>query len=448
MTDVPHGQMSALIEEVRQSRFPFVEDKVRIGAVTILAFFGFLLAWSIFAPLSTGAVVTGRVIVEGDKETLQHLEGGIVREILVKNGDKVLAGDPLLVMDPRPAEARVAEVKARQLAFAAQRNRLQAELDGLDAPDFSNLDTTGLNDAAVADILAAEERQFVMRRSLYARQEAAYVNAVTAAQEVYDNTSAQLQNIAGQLKLLDEEISDVDGLLAKGYAPKSRSLALKRAREGAASEQLGLMSQQEQQGQALLATRVELDKFRSERAQEIAKTIQAATVDLVALNAAVRLAEDQRSRAVMRAPRNGTVMNMKVNTVGGVLPAAAAAMELVPEGAQLVVTGQLQAKDAANIGPGLHARISVLAFKSRSTPTIEGKVLTVSPDIVKDERTGTDYYPITIGFDASSLANLEQGETLQPGYPVQVIVETAKQPVLLYLLQPLLSNFTNAFHER
>ncbi|GHF25562.1 HlyD family type I secretion periplasmic adaptor subunit [Kordiimonas sediminis] len=443
---IPQGEV---FDTVRSSKEPYITDKVRLGGIFAGAFFVFLILWSVFAPLATGSVVTGRVTVEGDRDILQHLEGGRVTAINVSNGQKVAAGTVLLELDTKMARARLRDVMARYVATAAKHQRLLNEYDGSDALSFSNLyESKQLSPEVVANILMLEQKQFEMRNALYLERDDALYQAIAAIEDVQKNLVKQLSNVTEQLRLLDEEIVDVDSLLAKGLAPKSRSLALKRTKETVLAQELSLKSQMAETSSRLADTRVERATFVSQYKQEIAAMIQEASVELESLIAARDLAIDEFERTSIVAPRDGFVMNIKPKTRGEVIERGETIMEIVPEGANLIISGELRAEDANRIEAGLPASITILAFKGRAAPTLKGRVKFVSPDVVTDEQTGMSYYPIQIVLEEESVSTLTAENELQPGLPAQVVVETAKQPIISYLLAPITSTIRNAFTEQ
>jgi HlyD family type I secretion membrane fusion protein len=248
--------------------------------------------------------------------------------------------------------------------------------------------------------------------------------------------------------LIEEEIEDVADLLEKGLAPKTRSLALRRQREALLAEELSLQSKYVEQKNRVNSAKVELENFLSRSRGEIAQQMQDTQVEMQSVSGALDLAVNQKERTVIKAERNGIVMNMQVKASGEVLQPGDTLFDFVPETSELVIDARLPADDAANITPGLPARITIAAFKGRNAPIVEGTVNRVSPDTLIDEKSGAPYYSVQIAFNSDSIAKLSANSKLQPGFPVQAIIETDSQPVIGYLLSPILTTVQNAFTER
>jgi HlyD family type I secretion membrane fusion protein len=439
---------NALMDLVLDTREPMVADWTRRGIITVCVFFGALLLWSAFAPLSTGAVVSGKVIVSGDRDVIEHLEGGIIKKVHVKNGERVQEGDVLVEIDPRQAEARLRDVQTRIFALHARLERLRDEWNSEKQLDLSNLKPEGVSSEAQAEILSLEYSQFQIRQSLVQTQENALTANIKDLQNIAVSLEEQKQKTSAQLKLIEEEIEDVGDLLEKGLAPKSRSLALRRQREALLAEELSIQSRFVEQQNRVNSAKVELENFRSTSRSDIAQQMQDTQIEMQSISGALDLAKNQHERTIITADKNGVVMNMQVKARGEVLQPGDALFDLVPEGSELVVNAQLSADDAANIVPGLPARITVAAFKGRNSPIVEGTVRDVSPDTLIDEQTGLSYYSVQIAFNSESLAGLSENSRLQPGFPVQAIIETDSQPIIGYLLSPILTTVRNAFTER
>ncbi|UTW55854.1 HlyD family type I secretion periplasmic adaptor subunit [Kordiimonas sp. SCSIO 12610] len=442
------SENTALMDLVLETREPMVSDWTQKGIITICIFFGALILWSIFAPLSTGAVVTGRVIVSGDRDVIEHLEGGIIKKVHVKNGTRVKAGDLLVEIDPKPAEARLRDVQTRIFALNARLERLRNEWNLEEKLDLSALKPQGVSATAQREILSLEASQFKIRQELFRTQEATLKANIKDLEDISASLGEQVTKTTAQLKLIEEEIADVNDLLQKGLAPKTRSLALRRQREALLADELSLQSQLVEQKNRVQSANVELQNFRTTTRGEIAQQMQDTQVEMQSIFGALDLAQNQKDRTSIRADKNGIVMNMQVKARGEVLQPGDALFDLVPEGSELVVDARLSASDAANIVPGLPAKVTIAAFKGRNAPIIEGTVRRVSPDTLLDEQSGLSYYSVQISFNSESLAGLSETSRLQPGFPVQAIIETDSQPVLGYLLSPILTTVRNAFTEQ
>lgn len=440
------AQADQLLTIIANDRTPQIEDLTRLGSFIVAAFFGALILWSVFAPLATGAVVMGQVTVEGNRKVVEHLEGGIIDQILASNGDLVEAGQVLAVMDVREARAQAQDLAVQVFNYNLKRVRLEAQLKGL-TPDFTAVARGTVNAVLAADLISGEQDQFFEQTGLYRRQVGALESTVVARQEILEGLNNMTPTMDAQIALLDEEIEGIEELLAKGFASKTRALALKRQRERLYAEKLGHMSQVVTARDELLASEVRLALTQSEYRENLAKELAAVRVDLEGRRAMLSVAVDQVARGDVKSPIAGLVMNARAGYPGEVLEPGSPLFDVVPADAQLIVSGRLQAADGSNIVPGLNARITVQAFKGRNAPQLQGTVLSVSPDALMDDRTGESFYDVKIAFTDDAIDSLAPNQQLQPGFPAQVVIETASQPIIAYLVTPILGTIERAFVE-
>lgn len=436
-----------LIYLIQNNRYPQIADLTKWGLITIFLFFGSLLAWSIFAPLATGAVVMGRISVEGDRTLIEHFEGGIVEALHVSNGQEVSAGTPLVDIKLTEVEARHTDLTTQLFSLQIRQARLRAEWADEESVDFSVVPQLGVSGPARDETIRLEQEQFRERRNLFQQQERAAQKTLAARRQIL----RQLQGIGGtmeeRLKLIDEEIAGVDQLLEQGLAAKTRLLALKRQREGVLGEQITHQSQIVTEQDRIQEAQLRLNELTSEYREDIASQLASLQIDVDARLALIAVTSDQLARAKIVSPEDGIVMNPAVRTVGEVIEPGTRVFDIVPQDAKLVVSARLMAQDGSNIVPGLPAKLTVMAFKGRNSPQLDGIVSNVSPDILTDEMTGEDYYTVTLDFSDQSLADLGANNRLQPGFPVQAVIQTASQPVMVYLISPILTTVRNAFVE-
>ena len=419
---------------------------IRIGiAILVVFFFGFG-GWATFAPLN-GAVVADAVVkVEGNRKSVQHLDGGIVKEIRVAEGDQVSAGDVLIALDDTQARAEHDVLKQQSGMLRAQQARLQAEATEQQIVDFpSDLLTDDESYAKMA--IAGQRREFETRRiSLSGQKEVFKSRIAELAQQISGNES-QLSAYDAQLRSVADEEASLSELLEKGLISRTRLLQLQRTEDGlkgqigstegaVATAQKTIEGYQEQIAQ--------LDR---DRLAEVSKDLNDTQTKLLDVTSRLVDATAVLARTQVRAPYSGTVVGLNVFGVGSVIQRGEKILDIVPGSPSLVVESRVRVQDISEVHPGMDAEIHLTAYDQRTTPVIRGKVDQISADRLTDERTGIPYYVATVKFDQPSL-EANPDIKLYPGMPATVMITTKERTALDYLLGPFLASFDNAFKER
>lgn len=409
-----------------------------IGLCIVLIVFGGFGLWALLAPLDSAALAPGVVMVKEHRKTVQHLEGGIVSEILVRDGQLVEQGQSLLVLDATQAKAELGILKGQYFSTRAMENRLAAERDSLATIEFSaDLDA---GDIRALEAIKNEELIFLARR-----------DDRLGETEVLEQRIVQLESrIQGLLALIsskdeivssyNEEVTDLTELLSEGFVNKQRLRELQRSRSRSVGEVADHRASVAQAEVQIGETRLQIlqlnKRFTTEVVDQLAET-QARVYDLRERISAI---QDRLRRTVITAPDAGIVLGMNTHTVGGVIRSGEPLLDIVPEAAELVVDARVAPMDIDRVTVGMEATIRFSAFKNATTPIIQGSVKNISADRLVDEQTGMPYY----------LARVEVSEEgkemlgsliLVPGMPAEVLIKTGERTLFEYLVQPA----TNAF---
>lgn len=413
---------------------------VTLGSLIIAVFFGGFLSWATLAPLDSAAIAQGTVAVEGNRKTIQHLEGGIVAEILARDGDTVAPGDVLVRLDATKSRATLDLLRGRASVARALEARLLAERDGLGAISFPTSLSEAEADSQAAEIRRGQEAIFAARRDALQGQTAILAQRVSQYEEEIRGIEGQIRSETRQIKLIDEELAGMRDLFAKGLAQKSKLLSLeRRAAEIEGSRSLHV-AQIARARQSIGETRLRITELRTSRANEVVEELRGVRSDLYDLEERLRAAEDVLRRTEVTAPIAGKVVASKVHTPGGVVAPAAAMMDIVPSDERLIVEARIDPQDIDVVHDGLEAQVRLTAFNQRNTLPVNGRVVSVSADHLVDEANGQTYY----------LARIQLPETtaeLQPGMPAEVMIVTGERTLLGYLLEPLFKSFGRAFRE-
>lgn len=418
---------------------PSSDRKARmIGFAIVLVTFGLFGGWAALAPLESAALAPGVVTVQSYRKTVQHLEGGIVKELHARDGDMVNAGDPLIVLDDTQIRAEYGMTRSQLVAAQAMEARLRAERDGAEQIDFSGMLENDSHRAVEAR--EGETQVFNARRGSRLGEVSVLQQRIGQLQEQIAGLRSMVATKASLQKSYQDEIGELTELLAEGYVDKQRLLEQQRRldmlRAEVADHQSEITKTKLQISETELQI-VQLNKdFNADVVGQLAE-VQTKVFDLQERMAAL---EDRLTRIVIRAPEDGMILGMKVHTIGGVVSPATPLLDIVPSISDLIVEAQVSPIDIDRVSVGKAADIRFSAFNSATTPVIKGVVRHVSADRLINEETGMPYYLARVALTeegARTLGSLK----LQPGMPAEVLINTGERTMLQYLMQPA----TNAF---
>jgi HlyD family type I secretion membrane fusion protein len=414
------------------------------AALAVLFFLGFG-SWAALAPLASATLAEGTIRVETHRKTVQHLEGGIVREILVREGDMVTAGQVLLRLDATQSGTAVALLRDQRDALLALEARLVAERDGLEDIPFPAELSKSAEFKTVA-LLEGQRNIFQARRhSLQAQAAILSQRAEQLGTEIRAN-KAQLVATEEQIRLIAEEIATVSDLLSRGLERKPRLLALQRQKstlEGMRGEQTAAIVKAEQ---AITETGLQAADLKTKRSAEVALELRETQSQLLEIGERLGLADNIAERTDVLAPVPGRVVNLTVHTPGGVIRPGESILDIVPQSDELVVEARIRPVDVDTVAVGQKAQVSLTAYKQRTTPRLDGRLVNLSADALTDADRRITYYEAEIKIDAAERAKLSAVK-LYPGMPAEVMIVTGERTLLDYLLQPLFDSFRRALRE-
>ncbi|MHB2166903.1 HlyD family type I secretion periplasmic adaptor subunit [Alsobacter sp. R-9] len=409
---------------------------VRAGAVVIVLTFGVFGGWSAVARLDAAVVAPGRITLETDRQLVQHLEGGIVAEILVTEDRRVEAGEVLVRIDPMASRA-AAEMARNQAASAeAEEARLIAEIER--SPTFvpPALLTARAGEPEVARALADQSRAFDDRRSARANEAAGINERIAQAERQIEGLNAQLASARSQVKSFTDEMARLRPLELQGLIQRPRIQGVERQRTEMEGRIGAFEAEVARLGRVIAEARLQVEGIDRRFVEEASARLVAVRRDLSDARERRRVAEDQLRRAEVRAPRSGRIVNRRISTVGAVVRPGEVMMEIVPEDDVLVVSARLSPIDITHVHPSLPAEVRLPAFKSRTTPIAVGEVRSISADALVDEATRQPYYAMQVSVRAASFPEGMRSR-LVPGMPADVVIATGERTVLDYLVQPL-----------
>lgn len=426
---------------------------IRVGALVAILFFVVGLGWAAFARLDAAASGEGQVTVSGNRRTVQHRDGGIVKAMAVRDGDHVTAGQVLFRLEGAEVAASERALAASVIDLLAQRARLEAEVAGraiVWPAEFAN--ATGDDRRLIA---RAQSLQLAQLRSRDASLAASDQVLRQQAAEVARQTSgfnAQAQASARQRASLAQQLESTKKLADEGYVSRNTVRAIERSiqqlegadadyssRSAAAREQIGQTSAQRVQ-------------TRRRQVEEAAASLRDTQFQLNEMQPKWAAAREQLARTEIRAPVSGTVVGLRVFTVGGVIQAGQPILDIVPDAAPLIVRANFAPGDIDGVVAGRPAEVKFLSLHDRGLPILTGTVHSISADSLRDEASGRSYFSAEIAVPHDQIARIAAvrgGDTgIRAGVPVAVMVPLRRRTALQYLLDPLTEAFSRSFHER
>lgn len=422
-----------------------------VGGVIILLFFGLFLGWAAFAPLDAGAYGHGQIAVSGNRQAVQHREGGVVSTLHVAEGDSVRRGQILLTLSSGELRATERGVAGQVFALLAQRARLVAERDGLAAipapPEFVDLPP---EDAALAEeSLRIQRLQFTARRSGRSTETGVLRQRIAQLNEQIAGYERQIESNLEQQRLIQDELQGMRSLAERGYAPQTRVRALERTAAQLDGELGSLRAQIARSREAVGETRLQMSGVTTEMAEDVADQLRQIDVQLNELRPRLAELRSQIARSEVRAPATGQVVGLTIFTQGGVIQPGQTLMEIVPDDASQIIVAQISPNDIDNLRPGQTTEVRFPGLRERNPPTIHGSVTRISADSFTVEETGVSYYRAEIVVPAAEMAKLGRAaNSLRPGAPVEVIILLRKRTALSYLLEPLTNNLWRSGSEQ
>ena len=419
---------------------------VRIGAVVVAVALGGFGAWAGLVPLTEGVVAVGTVAVEREHQTIQHLEGGIVETVHVHEGSAVEAGAVLVALQDTQARAERERLDTRAVGLRAELDRLQAERGEQDEIAFAAELIARRDEPEVAALLATQRDLFGVRRREYRGRIELLRHRIEQYEERIRGLAASRAAQEREQVLIARDVDILRGLHARQLGDEGTLIARQREAEQTAGRIGSLTAEMAAARVAIGETRQEMLQVEHTRHTDVADRLSEAQQEWYAVRERLVAVEDILHRTRIVAPQAGKVIGLTAHTVGGVIAPGEAILHLVPADTPLIVEGRIRPTDIDRVQAGQPARLRFSAFSARTTPTVQGRVERVSPDAFQDEATREAYYAARITVAEAEVAKL--GEvTLEPGMPVDVLVEGEQRTAWQYLTAPLVDIVEKAWVE-
>jgi HlyD family type I secretion membrane fusion protein len=416
---------------------------------------GFAL-WAGTAPLDGAVVASGSFVATGQNKLVQHLEGGIVREVLVRDGQMVEAGQPLIRLDETAARTKLRRLVLRQYRLEIMQARLESEMQ---ARDTFGLPATLEGTPSDPEIQAVFQRQTIelkVRRARQADEEQVLRKEIAGLEERIAGYEAQAKTMQQRLASFGEELKDKRTLLERQLARKTDVMAIQRAEAGLSGELGDLFGRLADSKERISRAEQQIAQLRSTTAQKVAEELRATETELDDVHEQIRAARDVMQRVEMRAPVRGIVVRLNHHTQGAVVAPGATVLELLPVNDELIIEARINPSDISHVHTGQSALVRLTALNQRITPMIEASVVYVSADTVaeQDARNADPAavrrhsYVARVSLDPADLRGKVEGFRPTPGMPADVYIRTGERTFFNYILRPLLDSLSRAFREQ
>src|SRR5215831_5876735 len=417
------------------------------AAVVVLVLVLGVGGWGATAVISGAVVAPGSLVVDSNVKKVQHPTGGIVGELRVRDGDHVHAGDVVVRLDETVTRANLAIVSKGLDELMARKARLEAERDGWETIVFPAQLVSAANDPERAAVMDSERKLFNLRKTARTGQKAQLRERIAQLQEETTGLTAQQNSKSKEIALVERELAGVRDLWNKNLVQLSRLTALEREATRLDGERGQLVAAAAQAKGKIAETAQQILQIDQDLASEVAKELREVDGKIGEFIERKVTAEDQLKRIDIRSPQGGTVFQLAVHTVGGVITAGDPIMLIVPEADNLSVEVKVNPQDIDQLQLNQKAILRFSAFNIRTTPEIEGVVTRISADTSTDQRTGQSYYTVRIAMAADQIERLGDVKLL-PGMPVEAFVQTGDRTMWSYLMKPLHDQFVRAFREK
>lgn len=421
------------------------------GVVLVAVAFGGFGTWAATAPLAAAVIAQGSFVATGRNKVVQHFEGGIIKELLVKEGDQVVENQPLVLLDETAAKAKKRELFLRRVRLEATAARLAAQSEAADTMTLPDFLGDLKDDQDVSSLVLTQQLNFKAQRLKLATELSLLRQNIKALEFRSEGYSRQKEAVLRQLALLKDEYETKRVLLTKGLLRATEVKALQRAIADAEGQIGRLEAEVAETGAQLLKEQQEIARAEDTYREEALDRLQSIQGERDAVREQFREADDVLRRATIVAPVSGTVVRTYYHTTGGVIESGKGIMEILPAGVPLIIEAKVPRNEIDSVKIGQTSSIRLVALNQRTTPVIYGDVIYVSADALEDSKANPannhDVYIARINVSSQELARV-RGFTPQPGMPAEVMIQTAERTFFSYLVKPITDSMSRAFAER
>lgn len=408
----------------------------RTGFAVAFLTFGVFGGWACLASIDGAVIAPGSIVVESDRKTVQHLEGGIVKDLKVTGAAHVEQGQVLLRLDSTQEQAREEMARSAVYSAIAEEARLQAEAEGSDKITFPSELMQKMSDPTAARAMGDQKRRFEERRAARKIEISILEERIGQSQRQIQGNTAQSKGARTQLDSITQEYNKLKPLADQGIVPFARVATLERSKADIEGRMGAYDADIARFGRTIDEARLQIDQVGQKVLEEATAKLTDTRAQLADAREKWRVTAEVLARTEVRAPRSGRIVNLKVHTIGAVIRPGDVLMEIVPDNDVLVVAAKVSSLDINHVQIGLPTEVRLPSFKARSTPIAVGEVLSIAADAVRDEATHQPYYEVKVSVEVTKFPDKVR-EKLKPGMVADVLISTGERTVLAYLTQPM-----------
>lgn len=419
---------------------------IKLGLAVVVLLLGGMGSWAVATKLAGAVIAPGTLVVENNVKKVQHPAGGVVKELRVKEGDKIAAGDLLILLDGTQVRANLDIILGSLDELAARKARLEAESEGTEQVTFPAELAARTHEPELKKILSGEQTLFTLRKAERIGQKGLLRERIAQLGKEVEGLTAQAAAKERETDLVAKELTGTQQLYRQGLMTLARLTDLERTAARLDGERAQLVASTAQAKGRIAEMELEIIQIDQKLRAEVGAQLADLRTKLSEFEERRTAARDQLDRLAITAPQSGTVHELAVHTIGGVVQAAESLMLIIPSATALAVDARIAPGEVDRLHAGQKVALRFSSFNQQMTPEIDGRLVRVSADVVEDERTGLSYYTARIDISADQLGRLGKVELL-PGMPVETFIVTEERTVLSYLLKPLSDQVLHAFRQ-
>lgn len=426
------------------------------GLAILVVWLGFFGVWAGIAPLNSAVVASGTFVATGQNKLVQHFEGGIIREIAVKDGDVVEANQVLVRMDDTAAKSKLRRLELKKYRLLAMKARLQAEMSASETIETPAAFSESEGDPEIKAILERQRAELRARRASLVSEESVLVKQIAGLEESIRGYQAQVQSTQERIALFAEELKDKNSLLGQQLVRKSDVLALRRSEAGLGGELGEYLGRIADSKERIAQANERIAQLHAAAFRDAIKELRETEADLDDVEEQIRAARDVVDRVEVRSPVRGVVVKKNFHTPGGVVAPGAVILELLPIGEERIIEAHVNPKDISHVSIGQEALVRLSALNQRITPMVGASVTYVSADTLSEQEkaetrpdgnTHREFYVVRVRLDQEDILRRMPDFIPTPGMPADVYIKTGERTFFEYIMKPVLDSFSRAFRE-
>ena len=425
---------------------PSIRRHIRLGVTVVVLLLGGMGSWAVATKLAGAVIAPGTLVVENNVKKVQHPTGGVVKELRVQEGDKVALGDLVVLLDGTQARASLEIIVGGLNELTARKARLEAESEGTEDVAFPAALVSRADEPSLRKILSGEQNLFALRKAERMGQKRLLRERIAQLGKEVEGFAGQASAKEREIAFVAKELAGTQQLYQQGLMTLTRLTDVERTAARLDGERAQLVASIAEAKGRIAETELEIIQIDQKLRSEVGTQLADLRTKLAELEERRTAAQDQLDRLAIRAPQSGTVHDLAVHTIGGVVQAAEPLMLIIPSSTALAVDARIAPGEVDRLHVGQKVSLRFSTFNQQMTPQIDGRLVRVSADVLEDARTGLSYYTARIDIPAGQLDRLGVVKLL-PGMPVETFIATEERTVLSYLLKPLSDQVTHAFRQ-